>query len=227
MRILEALGLKGSRRDTIAAEIETTSGSRAKALARIAELQAEQRALLVPSIEDPEARARLDALTALVRTEQDVAALLHDQVGRLEAELRSLDAADAKAAARAAYADAAAKGEAVVAAVARVEGLVAELIAAEADVDAAVEAFRAAAPPTTQRYPGHGGLSNLRTRIERYVEMQRAIARVGAGNVIGEAEYRTRGGLSAHERRLIAETMPPDPDARAPAADQAPPPAAA
>ena len=212
---LEVLGLVPRRRETIAAEIEDTRESRSRVLARVAELQGEQRALLVPSLNDPAARERLDELTVLVRTEMDVAALLHDQIGRLEAELKGLAAADARAAARAIHADAAAKREAVVAAVAKVEGLVAALIAAEAEADAATEAFRAAGPPTTQRYPGHGGMSNLRQRLERYLDIQRAIAHAGAENVIGEAEYRTPGGLSVYERRLLDEVMPPDPDAAA------------
>jgi hypothetical protein len=96
----------------------------------------------------------------------------------------------------------------VVAKVAKVETLVAALIAAEAEVDEAAEGFRAVLPPMTMRYPQNGGLSNLRVRRERYLNMQRAIADVGPDNVLGEPEYRTVGGLSQLERRLLDAAMP-------------------
>jgi len=222
--VMEFLGLKSSRRDTLAAEMEGLRGSRAKALARVAELQAEQRTLLAPSISDPAARERLDELTALVRAERDVAGLFVEQIGRLEAEMRALDADEARAAARALHAKAAAAGEAVAATVADYESLVAALVACEARMDAATDAFRASAPPATQRYPGHA-LTNLRERRERYLDLQRAIARAGVDNVLGEPQYKAAGGLSLFERRQIAEALPPD-GAAAPAAEQ-PPPAAA
>lgn len=224
---LELLGLVPRRRDAIAAEIETTRGSIARVAAKIAELQAEQRALLTPSISDETARERLDALTALVRNERDVGALMTEQLGRLEAEQRALDADAARAAARALHARAAAAGEAVAETVADYESLVAALVACEARMDAAADAFRVSAPPATQRYPGHA-LSNLRERRGRYLELQRAIALAGVDNVLGEPQYKSAGGLSLFERRLIAEAMPPVlPDGAAAGAAEQPPPAAA
>jgi hypothetical protein len=225
MGLIERIKNAASSRGELQRRVEVFEDKARRSAARVAAAQEERdrlAALVVDGADSDLAKLHdaSEALAAAERGQADIGRLLEAARKRLE----NFDVKEVAAQARAHNAAVRSAAGDIVAAIADFEAGVSRLQALIRRVETDLEAFRKLGGARVASYPHRGGMTNLRERMLHYLNCQLAQVWIHPDNQMEDIAFKAPSGLSARERRVLAELL--DASAPRPNASDDPPRAA-